>query len=80
MSAMALQTGAARRATLTAYAAGLAGTRQTIETLGLDDYADLIIAMAETDLPFPKPADTEARRAHVAQARAILLPRLRDGD
>ncbi|WP_158808722.1 hypothetical protein [Beijerinckia sp. L45] len=77
---MALQTASAKRATLTAYAAGLAGTRHTIETLGLDDYADLIIAMAEADLPCPKPSDTEARRAHVARARAILLPRLRDGD
>jgi hypothetical protein len=77
---MALQTGSAKLATLTAYAAGLTGTRSTIEALGVSDYADLIIAMAETNLAFPKPSDTDARRANVARARAILLPRLRDDD
>jgi hypothetical protein len=77
---MPLQTGSERLATLTAYSAGQIGTRRTIEALGVRDYADLIIALAESDLAFPKPSDTEARRANVARASAILLPRLRDGD
>ena len=62
------------------YAAGLLGTRQAIERAGLEDYADLVIAMAQNDLDFPKPADTPQRRAHVEQARAVLQPRLRRHD
>jgi len=64
---------------LRAYAAGNAGTRQTIEALGMRDYADLIIAMAQADLDFPKPADTPAHRQNVARASAILQPLLRHG-
>lgn len=64
---------------LRAYAAGRAGTRRTIEALGGRDYADLVIAMAQTDLDFPKPTATPARAANLARARAILLPRLRHG-
>ncbi|HTV31748.1 MAG TPA: hypothetical protein VME69_01395 [Methylocella sp.] len=59
------------------YAAGMLGTRQAVERAGLDDYADLLIALAQHDLDLPKPADTPARRADVERARAILQPRLR---
>jgi hypothetical protein len=59
------------------YAAGLAGTRQTIERAGLQDYADLVIALAQNDLDFPKPADTPKHRAQFEQARAVLQPLLR---
>jgi hypothetical protein len=62
---------------LRAYAAGLLGTRQTIERAGLQDYADLVIALAQNDLDFPKPSDTPRHRAQLEQARAILQPRLR---
>lgn len=58
------------------YAAGLLGTRQAIERAGLEDYADLMIALAQNDLDFPKPADTPRHRANVEQARAVLQPRL----
>ena len=61
------------------YSAGNAGTRQTIEAMDLRDYADLIIALAQTDLPFPKPTDSAAHTANVAAATAILQPRLRRG-
>lgn len=61
---------------LEAYARGETGTRDTIERLGLNDYADLVIALARHDLPFPKP-DFPGREEHVARARAILQPRLR---
>jgi hypothetical protein len=64
---------------LRAYAAGDLGTRNTIERLGLHDYADLIIALVEQDLSPPRPADTPSHRAQVDRARAILQPRLRHG-
>jgi hypothetical protein len=64
---------------LKTYSAGRAGTRDTIEALGMQDYADLIIALAQTDLPFPKPEATPAHEANVARATAILQPRLRHG-
>ncbi|MGE3279672.1 MAG: hypothetical protein AB7H90_03560 [Alphaproteobacteria bacterium] len=64
---------------LRAYAAGLAGTRETIRRAGLQDYADLVIALAQNDLDFPKPADTPERRAHIERAGAILQPLLRHG-
>jgi hypothetical protein len=60
------------------YAAGLLGTRSAIERAGLDDYADLVIALSRLDLDFPKPADTPERSANIERARAILQPRLRD--
>jgi hypothetical protein len=66
--------------TLRRYAAGHLGTRRAIEALGLHDYADLIIALAQNDLDFPKPEDTPVHAAHVARATAILQPRLRHGD
>lgn len=69
-----------RLAALRAYAAGGLGTRQAIEQLGLRDYADLIIALAQHDLDLPKPADTPRRRANVERASALLQPRLRHGD
>jgi hypothetical protein len=69
-----------REAVLRRYAAGMLGTRETIELIGARDYADLIIAMAHADLKFPKPADTPRRAADLARAREILLPLLRRGD
>jgi hypothetical protein len=48
--------------------------------MGLHDYADLIIAIAQTDLPFPKPEETPEHAANVARASAILQPRLRRED
>jgi len=61
------------------YAAGRGGTRATIERVGLRDYADLVIALAQNDLDLPKPALTPMHDAHLAKARAILEPRLRHG-
>jgi hypothetical protein len=61
------------------YGAGQLGTRRTIEALGARDYADLVIALAQIDLAFPKPSMTPAHEARVARARAILQPRLRRG-
>ena len=66
--------------TLRAYVAGRLGTRAVIERAGLRDYADLIIALSQNDLEFPRPAATPAHDAQLARARAILLPRLRHGD
>lgn len=63
--------------TLRRYAEGLLGTRQAIELAGLDDYADLVIALAKNDLKLPKPSDTPQHQAHLARARAILQPLLR---
>jgi hypothetical protein len=51
------------------YAAGLLGTRHAIERAGLDDYADLLIALSRHDLDLPKPADTPERRANIERAR-----------
>ena len=65
---------------LKAYSAGQLGTRSAIQAAGLDDYADLVIALARTDLDFPRPALTSRHDAHLARARAILQPRLRHGD
>lgn len=61
------------------YAAGRLGTRSTIERLGLDDYADLIIALSAHDLALPKPPETPTLDAHRERARALLLPRLKHG-
>jgi hypothetical protein len=68
-----------RRAILNDYSAGRVGTRRTIERLGLRDYAELVIALAQNDLDLPKPSATPAHEAHLARARAILQPRLRHG-
>jgi hypothetical protein len=70
---------ASQLAILRAYAAGQLGTREAIERAGLHDYADLVIGLARNDLEFPRPAETAARAANVARARAILQPRLRHG-
>ena len=59
-------------AILRRYAAGQVGTRRTIEALGAHDYADLFIALAPADIPFPKPAETPAHEAQVARARRRL--------
>jgi len=58
-------------------AGGQVGTRRTIEALGLHDHADLVMAMADAGLDFPKPSRTPAHEANVARARAILQPLLR---
>lgn len=65
--------------TLHPYAAGRLGTRQTIERAGLHDYADLVIALAQSGLDLPKPAMTPKHEARIARARAILQPRLASG-
>jgi len=62
--------------TLRDYASGLLGTGQTIERTGLHDYADLIIAMAQNDLEFPKPNDTPKHRAQFKRASLLLQPLL----
>jgi len=59
------------------YATGLLGTREAIERTGVEDYAELIIALAQHDLDLPKPADTPERRANLERAGAILQPLLR---
>ena len=59
------------------YAAGLVGTREAIRRAGLQDYAELVIALAQNDLDLPKPSDTPQRRAHLERAGAILQPLLR---
>lgn len=41
---------------LRTYAAGQLGTRSAIEGAGLDDSADLVIALAQHGLDFPRPA------------------------
>jgi len=69
-----------QRSTLQDYAAGRLGTSRAIERLGLQDYADLVIALAQEDLAMPKPRQTAAHAAHLARAAAILQPRLRQGD
>jgi hypothetical protein len=74
---MTNQTDSKQLEALRAYAAGLLGTRQTIDRAGLQDYADLVIALAQNDLDFPKPADTPKHRAQLEQARAVLQPLLR---
>lgn len=66
-------------AALCAYAEGRLGTRRAIERLGVRDYADLVIALAQHGLDLPKPPDTPRHRAQVARARAILQPLLHDG-
>jgi hypothetical protein len=59
------------------YAAGRLGTRVAIERIGLRDYADLVIELAQRDLPFPKPEQSARRDRSLALASAILQPRLR---
>lgn len=66
-------------AVLYEYAAGHIGTRTAMERLGVDDYADLVIALSANELSFPKPPETPALLAHRERARAILQPRLRHG-
>jgi hypothetical protein len=75
---MAKPTEKRRLQVLRDYAAGKLGTRRAIELAGLADYADLLIALAQNDLDLPKPADTPEHRAHIARAREILQPLLRD--
>jgi hypothetical protein len=67
-----------RLAILRDYAAGRLGTRRAIELADLDDYAELVIALAQCGLDLPKPAETPERRSSIERARAILQPLLRD--
>ncbi len=67
-------------AVLRRYAAGQIGTRHAIEALGARDYADLVIALAQSGLDFPRPRETHAHAAQVLRARAVLRPLLRHGD
>jgi hypothetical protein len=66
-------------AILRSYSAGRLGTRTTIERAGLRDYGDLIVALAQNDLDFPRPLSTPTYEAHLVRARAILQPLLRHG-
>lgn len=68
---------ASRLDVLRAYSRGTLGTRQAIEEAGLEDFADLLIALAKHDLPLPKPPDTPQRRASIEQASELLQPLLR---
>jgi hypothetical protein len=68
-----------KRDILRDYAAGRRGTRATLDALDMRDYADLIIALSQADLPFPPPVDSPAIRAHRARASEILMPRLTHG-
>ena len=70
---------AARHAALVAYSSGGAGTRETIDLLGMRDYADLLIALAQAGLPFPPPAQSARITADRERAWAILGPRLARG-
>ena len=72
-------TEAERLSILAEYSEGRRGTRDTIEALGMEDYADLLIALAQTDLPFPKPPDTPELEAHRQRAWEVLMPRLLHG-
>ena len=74
---MKLKIDAMRLQTLRAYSAGILGTREAIESAGLQDYADLVIALVQSGLDFPKAGATPQGDARLAQARAILQPRLR---
>jgi hypothetical protein len=60
------------------YAAGLVGTRRAMERAGVEDYAELVIALAQHDLDLPKPTETPEREANLERARAILQPLLRN--
>jgi len=67
-------------AVLQDYAAGHIGTRSAIGQLGLDDYANLLIALVKNDLDIPKPKETPVLLAHRERARAILQRLLRRGN
>jgi hypothetical protein len=77
---MAIELNPDQLAVVRVCAAGQLGARECIERAELHDYADLITALAQADLDFPKPADTLARNPNLALAREILEPRLRRGD
>jgi hypothetical protein len=68
-----------KEAILRRYADGKIGTRVTIEAIGGRDYADLVIALAQAEIDFPKPAPTPSHEANFARARTILQPRLKHG-
>ena len=64
-------------AVLQDYAAGRLGTREAIERAGLDDYADLLVAMATNGLAMPKPTESPEHAARIALATEWLQPLLR---
>lgn len=78
MDAMTSRTEQRHLKALRDYAAGLLGTSRAIQQAGVEDYAELVIALAQHDLDFPKPADTPERQANLARASSILQPRLRN--
>lgn len=65
-----------KRLILRDYSAGRLGTRAAIEALAFEDYADLIIALAQADLPFPLPSQEPDIVRDRARAWAILEPLL----
>jgi hypothetical protein len=70
-------TGSEQLDVLHEYAQGTLGTREAIRRAGLEDFADLLIALSQNDLLLPKPAYTPQRRIHVSLATAALQPLLR---
>ncbi len=62
------------------YADGLLGTGEAIEFAGFNDYADLLIALAQNGMTLPKPADTRLHQLHLRYAREVLQPILRCHD
>ena len=66
-----------RLAILRDYSSGKLGTRATIDLLGFEDFADLLIALAAEGLHLPRPADTPTLAAHRKRATELLQPLLR---
>jgi len=60
---------------LQAYSTGKAGTRATIEQIGGQDYADLLVALGKYDLDLPKP-DATGREEQLLLASSLLRPLL----
>lgn len=61
------------------YSEGRRGTRETIRALGLRDYGDLVVALANAGFALPRPPHTPALIAHREAARNLLLPLLKRG-
>lgn len=72
-------TEAEQRAIIDRYMIGEMGTRDVIEALGLDDFADLVIALSGLGYRLPKPLPSKRRDEHLAAAARLLGPRLRRG-
>lgn len=54
--------GVERRAALKAYSEGRLSRDNAIQQLGLRDYAELLVALGDADLPMPLPPDDEIER------------------